>query len=199
MYKASLVSLLCHLHHPATPIITQTSKHKPKQQSSTLFSQRHLKHSINHTMEFLVRKIESNLHKSGMADNTPVQATTSTYATKHLLHPALQSDSASSTYSQKSSASSTRRDFTSFLSRSNSSEKKSNNSSRANSTASKRSTREFVSSMSAYPWVTGSSENGLTSSAASSVRSKGEKKRSEKAKKDEEVWHWTFPCLSGCV
>lgn len=31
MYKASLISLLCYLHHPATTIITQISKHKLKQ------------------------------------------------------------------------------------------------------------------------------------------------------------------------
>ncbi|KAM3423163.1 hypothetical protein BST61_g614 [Cercospora zeina] len=90
-------------------------------------------------MEFLVRQIDSKLNKSGMQD--------SSYATKHLLHPALQFDNASSIYSKHSCTSSTRRDYKSFLSRSNKSEKNSNSSSRATSTASKRSTREFVSSI----------------------------------------------------
>ncbi|KAF2216617.1 hypothetical protein CERZMDRAFT_81681 [Cercospora zeae-maydis SCOH1-5] len=147
-------------------------------------------------MEFLVRKIESNLHKSGMRDATPPASNS---ATKHLLHPAFQFDNASSIYSHKSSTSSIRRDYTSFLSRPRKSEETPTNSSRATSTASKRSTREFVSSMSAYPWITGASSE-LTRSAASSIRSGSDQKSSsKKAKKDAETLPWTFPCLSGCV
>lgn len=181
-------------------------------------------------MEFIARQVETNLHNAGMKDTdkiasrhgrslstqknkyinisiteiaaelevppttAPIRAAEPPVATLAPPTPQIDDD-VSSVYSR--TPSSRCKDYKNFLTGKLSSSK---NSSRATSTTSKRSTREFMSSMSSYPWITGTS-SGLTSSAASSVSSR----RSEKSSKDNEkkkrgdTTPFVFPILSGCV
>ena len=174
-----------------------------------------LKNPTTAAMEFIVRKIENNLNKSGMEDRQSLKSAGSrrgrslnskqnyisikvTEVTEvepvavipspspsPVRSPAVimapltpvTSDAASSIYSRKASS------FRDFLNK--------KPKSTTSSTSSKRSTREFMSAMNSYPWVSGPS-SGLTSSAASTASSS----RREAPRK---VSAFGFPCIAACV
>ena len=167
-------------------------------------------------MEYIVRKIENNLNKSGMEDRQSLKSAgsrrgRSLKANKQnyisikvtevtevepvavipspspspVRSPAVimapltpvTSDAASSIYSRKASS------FRDFLNK--------KPKSTTSSTSSKRSTREFMSAMNSYPWVSGPS-SGLTSSAASTASSS----RQREVRKNSA---FGFPCIAACV